>query len=127
MLSVIVNLKKWAELPRSYQAAFEAACAEANVHMVARYDAGNPAALRRLVAAGAQLRAFPRPVMEACLDAANELYTELSAKSAHFKRIYEGWSRFRADQFLWFRVAESTYDNFVFTAVTRGPRTPAKK
>jgi len=126
-LSVIVNLKKWAELPASYQAIFEAACAEANVHMVARYDAGNPAALRRLVAAGAQLRAFPRPVMEACLDAANELYAELSAKSAHFKRIFEGWSRFRADQFLWFRVAESTYDNFVFTAVTRGPRTPAKK
>ena len=126
-LSVIVNLRKWAELPESYRAIFEAACAEANVHMVARYDAGNPAALRRLVAAGAQLRAFPRPVMEACLDAANELYAELSARSAHFKRIYEGWSRFRADQFLWFRVAESTYDNFVFTAVTRSPRAPAKK
>jgi len=120
-LSVIVNLKKWAELPKSYQAVFEAACAEANVHMVARYDAGNPAALRRLVAAGAQLRAFPRPVMEACLEAANELYAELSSKSAHFKRIFEGWSRFRADQFLWFRVAESTYDNFVFTAATRRP------
>jgi TRAP-type mannitol/chloroaromatic compound transport system substrate-binding protein len=118
-LSVIVNLKKWAELPKSYQAVFEAACAEANVHMVARYDAGNPAALRRLVAAGAQLRAFPNPVMEACLDAANELYAELSRKSAHFKRIFEGWNRFRADEFLWFRVAESTYDNFVFTSVTR--------
>jgi len=121
-LSIIVNLKKWAELPKSYQAVFEAACAEANVHMVARYDAGNPAALRRLVAAGAQLRAFPRPVMEACLEAANELYAELSSKSAHFKRIFEGWSRFRADQFLWFRVAESTYDNFVFTATMRRPR-----
>lgn len=120
-LSIIVNLKKWAELPPSYQAVFEAACAEANVDMVARYDAGNPAALRRLVAAGAQLRAFPRPVMEACLDAANELYAELSARSPHFKRIFEGWSRFRSDQFLWFRVAESTYDNFVFTSTTRRP------
>lgn len=117
-LSVIVNLKKWAELPKSYQSAFEAACAEANVHMLARYDAKNPEALRRLVAAGAQLRSFPRPVMEACLKAANELYAELAAKSAHFKRIYEGWSRFRNDQFLWFRVAEGAYDNFVFATAS---------
>ena len=42
------------------------ACAESNVHMLARYDAKNTEALRRLVGAGAQLRAFPRPVMEAC-------------------------------------------------------------
>jgi len=116
-LSVIVNLKKWAELPKPYQSAFEAAAAESNVHMLARYDAGNPAALRRVVAGGAQLRAFPRPVLEACLKAANELYGELARKSAHFKRIYEGWNRFRADQFLWFRVAEAGYDNFVFAAV----------
>jgi TRAP-type mannitol/chloroaromatic compound transport system substrate-binding protein len=122
-LSTVVNLKKWAELPRPYQSAFEAACAEANVHMLARYDARNPEALRRLVTGGAQLRAFPRPVMEASLKAANELYVELAQKSAHFKRIYEGWSRFRSEQFLWFRVAEASYDNFVFSsaAITGAP------
>ena len=125
-LSTIVNLKKWAELPKAYQSAFEAACAEANVHMLARYDAKNPEALRRLVAGGAQLRAFPRPVMEASLKAANELYAELAQKSAHFKRIYEGWSRFRSEQFLWFRVAEAGYDNFVFSS-TATPATPGKK
>jgi TRAP-type mannitol/chloroaromatic compound transport system substrate-binding protein len=81
--------------------------------MLARYDAKNPDALRRLVAAGAQLRAFPRPVMEASLKAANELYDELAEKSPHFKRIYEGWTKYRAEQFLWFRVAEGTYDSFV--------------
>ena len=125
-LSAVVNLKKWGELPRSYQSAFEAACAEANVHMVARYDSKNPEALRRLVTGGAQLRAFPRPVMEASLKAANELYGELAQKSAHFKRIYEGWSRFRSEQFLWFRVAEGSYDNFVFSStLTTG--TPGKK
>jgi TRAP-type mannitol/chloroaromatic compound transport system substrate-binding protein len=94
--------------------------------MLARYDAKNPEALRRLVASGAQLRAFPRPVMEASLKAANELYAELAQKSAHFKRIYEGWSRFRSDQFLWFRVAEASYDNFVFST-TATTAVPAKK
>ena len=125
-LSTVVNIKKWEELPKNYKSAFESACAEANVHMLARYDAKNPEALRRLVAGGAQLRAFPRPVMEASLKAANELYGELAQKSAHFKRIYEGWSRFRSEQFLWFRVAEAGYDNFVFSA-TATSATPGKK
>ena len=77
---------------------------------------------RKLVGDGAQLRAFPRPVMEAALKAANELYDELSAKSPHWKRIYEQWRKFRADQFLWFRVAESSYDNFAFTGVPASER-----
>jgi TRAP-type mannitol/chloroaromatic compound transport system substrate-binding protein len=114
-LSVIVNLRKWEELPRPYQSALETACAESNVHMLARYDAGNPAALKRLVAGGARLRVFPRPVLEACLEAANELYAELATKSEHFRRIFESWNRFRSEQFLWFRVAESAYDEFVFS------------
>ena len=125
-LSAIVNLKKWNDLPKAYKSAFESACAEANVHMLARYDARNPEALRRLVASGTQLRAFPRPVLEASLKAANELYRELAGKSAHFRRIFEGWSRFRAEQFLWFRVAEAGYDNFAFTSTSR-PAAPSRK
>ena len=113
-LSVVVNAKKFAELPKSYQAAIEAAAAESNVFMVARYDAKNPDALRRLVAAGAQLRAFPRAVMEACEKAAFELYEEQSKKSKHWARIYPGWKKFRDDQYLWFRVAEFAYDSFAF-------------
>ena len=123
-LSIYVNIKQWEALPRAYQEALEAACAEANIHMVAKYDARNTEALRRLVAAGAQLRPLPRPVMEACLKAATELYDELSAKSPEFKKIYQAWKKFRDDQFLWFRVAESSYDNFVNSAVH--PEAPAK-
>ena len=113
-------------LPKSYQEALEVACAEANIHMVAKYDANNTAALRRLVAGGAQLRAFPRPVLEACYKAAHELYGELSEKSPDFKKIYAAWSKFRDDQYLWFRVAENTYDNFVYS-VKRPAAAPAKK
>jgi TRAP-type mannitol/chloroaromatic compound transport system substrate-binding protein len=93
--------------------------------MVAKYDARNTEALRRLVSGGAQLRPFPRPVMEACYRAAQELYAELSAKSPEFKKIYASWSRFRDDQYLWFRVAENSFDNFVYS-VGR-PAAPPKK
>jgi TRAP-type mannitol/chloroaromatic compound transport system substrate-binding protein len=114
-LSIYVNANQWASLPRAYQEALDVACAEANINMLARYDARNTDALRRLVAAGAQLRAFPTPVMEACYNTAQDIYRELSAKSADFRKIYEPWSKFRDDQYLWFRVAENTFDNFVYS------------
>ena len=120
-LSVYVNIKQWQSLPKSYQEALETACAEANIHMVAKYDAKNTEALRKLVAAGAQLRAFPRPVMEACLKVAYELYDELGAKYPEFKKIYEPWRKFRDDEFLWFRVAENSYDNFMYNAASARP------
>jgi TRAP-type mannitol/chloroaromatic compound transport system substrate-binding protein len=112
-LSTMINLQKWEELPKAYKAILDAACAEANVWMPAKYDAVNPAALRRLVANGAQLRPFTREVMQACFKAANELYEETSAKNAKFKKVYDSWVKFRDEEVLWFRVAENTFDNFM--------------
>ncbi len=127
-LSFLVNDKKWAELPKPYQAALEAACAEANVRMVANYDTKNPDALKRLIASGTQLRLFPRPVMEACEKAAFELYDELSEKSPHWKRIYPAWKKFRDEQYQWFRVAEYGFDSFAYSPRAKPAATaPAKK
>jgi TRAP-type mannitol/chloroaromatic compound transport system substrate-binding protein len=113
---LLINEKKYNELPKSYQYALQAACGEACTWMAAKYDAQNPAALRRLVASGTKLRPYPKAVMEACEKAAYELYDELQAKSPHWKRIYPAWRKFRDDQFLWFRVAEATYDSYAFTS-----------
>jgi TRAP-type mannitol/chloroaromatic compound transport system substrate-binding protein len=115
-LSTIVNIKQWESLPKAYRSVFELACAETNIGMLAHYDATNPLALKKLVAGGAQLRPFPKPLLEAAHKAAFEIYDELAANSAHFKRIYPQWLKFRTDQFLWFRVAEMSYDSFTFTA-----------
>ena len=78
-----------------------------------KYDASNPAALRRLVAGGAELRPFPRSVLDPCFNEAYKYYDELSAKDPKFKKIYDSLKAFRADQNLWFRVAENTFDNFM--------------
>src|SRR4249919_3956153 len=40
--TMLINEKKWNELPKSYQAALHAACGEACVWMPAKYDAQNP-------------------------------------------------------------------------------------
>ena len=116
MLHVIVNEKKWNELPKPYQAALAAACGEAYLHVAATYDAKNPEALRRLIASGTKLRPFSKAIMEACEKATFELYAELDAKSAHWKRIYPAWKKFRDEEFLWFRVAENSYDNYAFNS-----------
>jgi TRAP-type mannitol/chloroaromatic compound transport system substrate-binding protein len=114
VVHALVNDKKFAELPKNYQAALYAACGEANGWMLAKYDNENPKALRRLVAGGTKLRAFPKSVMAAAEKAAFELYGELKTKSKHWAAIYPEWKKFRDEEFLWFRVAESTYDSYSF-------------
>ena len=69
----LVNLTKWNELPKIYQSAVITASGEAWAWVLAKYDHGNPAALKRLVATGALLRPFPQDVMEACYKAAEEI------------------------------------------------------
>jgi TRAP-type mannitol/chloroaromatic compound transport system substrate-binding protein len=112
----LINLAKWNELPKNYQAIATAAAAYANVEETGKYDARNPAALKRLVANGTQLRPFTQPVMEACLKAANEVYAETNAKNADFKKVYESMTAFRNDEYLWWQVAEYTYDTFMIRA-----------
>jgi TRAP-type mannitol/chloroaromatic compound transport system substrate-binding protein len=114
MLWSLINLDKYKELPPAYQAALDAACAETNTWMQAKYDAENPAALRRLVANGAELRVFSNEIMQAAYKATFEVFDEIAGKNPKFKKVYESWKAFREDEFLWFRVAENPYENFVY-------------
>jgi len=113
-LTLYVNIQQWESLPAEYQAVIAMAAAETNTWIVAKYDAQNPAALRRLVAGGAQLRPFSREVMAACYKAAFEVYDEIAAQNPKFKTVYESWKKFRDDEHMWFRVAENTFDTFVY-------------
>jgi len=114
-LSFYVNSKKWAELPPAYQAAFEAAAAEANVGMQALYDVKNPAALGRLVHEGVKLHPFPQEMMVAARKAAFEIYDAEAAKNPAFKKVYTEWKKFRDNEIQWFRVAEVSYENFLYS------------
>jgi TRAP-type mannitol/chloroaromatic compound transport system substrate-binding protein len=55
-LHFMVNPEKWDALPSRYKAIFASAAADANTMLIGLFDAGNPKALRRLVASGVQLR-----------------------------------------------------------------------
>jgi TRAP-type mannitol/chloroaromatic compound transport system substrate-binding protein len=115
-ITLYINQAEWDKLPKHYQAVLEAAAAEANNVMLAKYDVQNPLALKRLVANGTQLRPFPRDVMEAAYQATFQLYDELTKSNPKFKKVYDSWKPFLDEEQLWFRVAEHTYDTFNISA-----------
>jgi TRAP-type mannitol/chloroaromatic compound transport system substrate-binding protein len=121
-LDLFVNQKAWDALPKEYQAILEGACVEANADMVAKYDALNPAALKRLIAGGVKLQPFSNDIMVACYKATQEVYDEIATKNAKFKKVYEPWKKFREDQVQWFQVAENRFDNFMITAERQAQR-----
>ncbi|NYT70417.1 TRAP transporter substrate-binding protein [Pusillimonas noertemannii] len=121
-ITTMVNEKAWNDLPAPFKAAFETACNEQTLRMNAAYDALNPPALRRLVAAGAKLNFFPKDVMDAAYKTSQELWVELADKNPDFAKIYPEWRKFQEGQVAWFRVAESALDNFTFNAVSRSSK-----
>ncbi len=112
----LVNARAWDALPATYKGMLECAGIEAWHATAAKYGVLNPQALRRLVAAGTQLRPYPREVTAALYKAAQELYAEIGEGNARFKRIHEHWDRFRVEQSQWFRVAEDSATNFLAAA-----------
>jgi TRAP-type mannitol/chloroaromatic compound transport system substrate-binding protein len=112
-LHFFINLDKWNELPKNYQAIVRAAAAYANTEVTARYDARNPDTLKRLVSAGTQLRPFTPQVMEACQKASNQVNAEAAASNPDFKKMYDDLMAFRDKEYEWWQVADFTYDNFM--------------
>jgi TRAP-type mannitol/chloroaromatic compound transport system substrate-binding protein len=113
MLFTFVNLDKWNALPKAYKAVLEQAGHYANTWCVAKYDELNPAALRRLLANGVKLHGFSPEIMEACFKAAKELHSEIAAKNASFKKVYDSMTTFTNNGYQWFQVAELGYDSFM--------------
>jgi TRAP-type mannitol/chloroaromatic compound transport system substrate-binding protein len=126
-LELFIGNKAWESLPKEYQGMLEAACGEAYAWMLAKYDALNPAALKRLLANGVQLAPFPNDVLAASYKASEENYEEIAAKNAKFRKVYEPWKKFRAEQVQWFSIAEGRQDNFMVSAQRTAQRGSGKK
>ena len=118
-LHFMSNIRAYNALPDLYKHALELACAEADSDMVARYDHLNPQALRRLIAAGAQLRFWPREILQAAWRANEEMVGDLGSRNARFKTIMDSYRAYRGEMFQWHRVSENSFDNFAFTAAAQ--------
>ncbi len=112
-IDLFVNQKAYAALSAEYKAVVECAATYAHVDMQAKYDGKNPGALKQLVANGTKLYRLPKDVMELAFKESMALYSELSGKNPNWKKVYADFSNFRRDQNLWFRFAESGFDDFM--------------
>ncbi|MFC4161499.1 TRAP transporter substrate-binding protein [Chitinimonas lacunae] len=114
-LSFLVNAAEWAKLPKHFQAAFEAAAAEANITMQAEYDAKNPLALAKLLQNQVKLLRYPTDLLKAGQTAAFAIYEEEAAKNPAFKKIYTEWKKFRSLEHAWFNLAETQLESFMYS------------
>jgi TRAP-type mannitol/chloroaromatic compound transport system substrate-binding protein len=112
----VTNNKALEALPPEYREILATACHEGHNYMLSRYDAANPAAIKRLVSSGTQLRALPKPVLDALHTAAHGLYAELSGKSADFKKLYDHHFGALPDMLMWARVLDKQFDDYMISA-----------
>lgn len=106
-LEVQVNLDQWNQLPEEYQEVIRSAAAEANVWMMARYDAVNPDAFASIVDSGdVQVLPYPDDVMQAAFEASFELYDEFSQADSDFASVFGPWNEYRQKVQAWHRTAE---------------------
>jgi len=112
-LSFYVNRDAWNQLPAFYQQALEVSMKEANLYMLSRYDAENPAALQRLLGQGVLLHPFPDDVMQAARDIAAELL-ESNTSEPGYAKIYTAYTQWRDVAYRWFSTSEQTYAAFAY-------------
>ena len=112
-LEIQIGLAAWDELPEIYQEALKTAAYQANMQMLARYDARNREALERIVAGGTQLRVFSQEILEAAEGAAFELYDEFASDDADFNGIFQEWKSFRDSIQEWHSFNETSYMDYI--------------
>ena len=112
-LDFFINDKAFAALSAENKVIVECAAAFAHTEMQAKYDAKNPLALKQLVGAKTKVLPFPKDVMDLAFKESMALYSEVSAKNASFKKIYDDYAVFRRDSNLWFRFTEMRFDQFM--------------
>ncbi|MGB7084346.1 MAG: TRAP transporter substrate-binding protein [Phormidesmis sp.] len=111
-LDATVNLDAWNSLPAEYQEIFKTATYEANINMLAKYDALNGAALKSLVDKGTELIPYSDEILTAASDAATTLFEDNASKDGTFKEIYESWKSFREVVTGWNRINELSFSKF---------------
>jgi len=114
------NKAKYEELSPAYKSLLRTACQAADADMLQKYDYKNPAAIKSLVANGAQLRPFSQEILVACFDKSNEVYAEMTSTLPEFKKIWDSIVAFRKDYYLNAQIAEYNFDTFMMIQQRNG-------
>lgn len=112
VLELILNKKAWESLSPDLKKIIETAAASSNIWMLSQFEANNLAALKKLKEEhNVQVYAFPDDVLKALSGYTKEVLDEESTKDADFKRVYEAYQAFVADNDSWNVLSEAAYQN----------------
>ena len=111
---VQINLNEWNKLPKEYQEVLKTVAYQANISMLAQYDALNGVALAELIAGGTELRPYSQEILQAAQKAAVEFYEEKATQDTTFKEVYEQWKKFREQIYKWNTINELSFAQFTF-------------
>jgi TRAP-type mannitol/chloroaromatic compound transport system substrate-binding protein len=101
-LELYVNKKKWDSLSDPHKAIIEQACGSLISEVVAEGEATQFKAMREMQDKhGVQIKAWSPEIMAALQKNWNEVIAEESAANPNFKKVWESYSKFRADYAIW--------------------------
>ncbi|MEN8217685.1 MAG: TRAP transporter substrate-binding protein [Pseudomonadota bacterium] len=109
-LEFIINSKAWAELPEDLQKIVEIATHSINQQIYIEFEALNIKALRELKEEhNVEVLTFPPEVLKKLKHLTIEALDEEAAKSAPFKKVYEAYKKFQADNAAWNAISDDAY------------------
>jgi TRAP-type mannitol/chloroaromatic compound transport system substrate-binding protein len=113
VLELIINSQAWAKLPHHLQKTVEMAAISANQQMLSKFEALNIQALRELKAQHqVEVLPFPPDVRKKLKQLTTETLEEGAAKDTDFKKVYEAYKQFQADNTAWNHISDEAYGAF---------------
>ncbi len=109
-LELIVNRDAWNELPEDLQTIIRVAAMATNLWQYSQFETLNLKALRELREKyRVEVLPFPDDVLAELRSLTQEALDEEAAKDPEFKRVYEAYKEFRADNDAWNGISDAAY------------------
>ena len=113
-LEVMFNKKAYEALPKELQQTIDAVAAETNMWSLTEFEAGNGAALQKLISEhNVNLVRFPEPLLDDLRKLADETLEEEAGKDAMSRKVHDAFKKFKAQVGVWGSVSENAYYNVI--------------
>jgi len=96
-----ISKKKWDEFSQWQKDVVELGCKAQMLQEVAEADSKQSAAMKELQSKGVQIKKWEPAILKSLEEKWLEVVKEESAKSENFKKVWESYSKFRADYAIW--------------------------
>jgi TRAP-type mannitol/chloroaromatic compound transport system substrate-binding protein len=113
-LEVMFNKKAYESLPVELQQTIDAVAAETNMWSLSEFEAGNGAALQKLISEhNVNLVRFPEELLADLRTLAKETLEEEADKDPMSRKVHEAFKKFKAQVGVWGSVSENAYYNVI--------------